>query len=142
MTLPSRRALLVIGVAALAGLAAFLLAPRLREAVAPSRDLGALPAAALDALPDSLLGARLSLAGFVADQDDRGHLYLDDGTALVRVRLPEPPPSLLGLHLLVRGRLRRAGGLPLVAAESWHYDSTAAAVRSAPRRDRSRRWAW
>ncbi len=101
-------------------------------------DAGPLPA--LDAPPlhittvaalDSLPEAEVSVNGRVLEQAPRAReLVLDDGTGLVRVTMPETPPSLVGHRLFVRGVLRADGGQPVIEAVEWLYDSTAVSVRS------------
>ncbi len=55
-------------------------------------------------------------------------LVLDDGTALIRVALPEAPPSLVGHRLFVRGVVEDGGAV--LRAVEWLYDSTAVSSRS------------
>lgn len=84
--------------------------------------------AALDSLGEQ---ASVSLSGRVLDHAaGERQLVLDDGTGLVRVRLPEAPPGLVGHRLFVQGALRRDGDAPLVEAAEWLYDSTAISVHS------------
>ncbi|MEM1043441.1 MAG: hypothetical protein AAGI91_12530 [Bacteroidota bacterium] len=80
---------------------------------------------------DSLAGAEVSVSGRVLDQPAGTRtLVLDDGTALIRVTLPETPPGLVGHRLFVRGTVSEDGGEPFLDAEEWLYDSTAVSVRS------------
>lgn len=84
--------------------------------------------AALDTLGER---ASVSINGRVLDHaPGERELVLDDGTGLVRVRLPEDPPGLVGHRLFVHGALRRHDDAPLVEAAEWLYDSTAISVRS------------
>lgn len=84
---------------------------------------------ALDSLAEA--GGIVSINGRVSDQaEDTRELVLDDGTGLVRVRLPEEPPVLIGHRLFVRGALRQDDGMPVVEAVEWLYDSTAISIRS------------
>ena len=84
--------------------------------------------AALDTLAER---AAVSINGRVLDHaEGEREFVLDDGTGLVRVRLPEDPPGLVGHRLFVHGSLRRDDDLPLVEAAEWLYDSTAISVHS------------
>ena len=84
--------------------------------------------AALDTLAER---SAVSLSGRVLDHAaGERELVLDDGTGLVRVRLPEDPPGLVGHRLFVQGALLRDDGTPLVEAAEWLYDSTAISVHS------------
>lgn len=84
--------------------------------------------AALDTLAER---GSVSISGRVLDHAlGERELVLDDGTGLVRVRLPEDPPGLVGHRLFVSGTLRRADDAPLVEAVEWLYDSTAISIRS------------
>lgn len=84
--------------------------------------------AALDTLAER---SAVSLSGRVLDHaSGERELVLDDGTGLVRIRLPEAPPGLVGHRLFVQGALRRDADAPLVEAAEWLYDSTAISVHS------------
>lgn len=84
---------------------------------------------ALDSLAD--LDGMVSINGRVSDHaENERELLLDDGTGLVRVRMPEDLPPLVGHRLFVRGTLRRSDGAPVLQAVEWLYDSTAVSVRS------------
>lgn len=80
---------------------------------------------------DSLGEGSVSLNGRVADHAaGERTLVLDDGTGLVRIRLPETPPVLVGHRLFVRGQLRQSDDGPVLDAAEWLYDSTAISVHS------------
>src|SRR5690606_31814617 len=86
------------------------------------------PIAALDTLAER---GMVSINGRVLDHAlGERELVLDDGTGLVRVRLPEDPPGLVGHRLFVRGTLHHTGDSPVVEAVEWLYDSTAISIRS------------
>ncbi len=104
-------------------------------------DEGALPP--LDALDlrtttisalDSLAAegpVEVSVGGQVSDAAAGSRaLVLDDGTGLVRVRLPETPPDLVGHRLFVRGVVEQEDGQAVLEAVEWLYDSTAVSSRS------------
>ena len=80
---------------------------------------------------DSLAGGEVSVNGRVLDQvSGERTLVLDDGTGLIRVAMPETPPSLVGHRLFVRGTVEERSGKPVLEAVEWLYDSTAVSVRS------------
>jgi len=86
------------------------------------------PIAALDTFAER---GMVSINGRVLDHAlGERELVLDDGTGLVRVRLPEDPPGLVGHRLFVRGTLHHTGDSPVVEAVEWLYDSTAISIRS------------
>jgi uncharacterized lipoprotein YajG len=101
-----------------------------REPATPADDAAALAPTTVSAL-DSLVGSTVSINGRVIDQTagDRT-LVVDDGTGLVRVKLPEELPILVGHRLFVQGTLRREGDSPMLEASEWLYDSTVVSVRS------------
>lgn len=84
---------------------------------------------ALDSLAEH--GASVSINGRVLDHaPGERELVLDDGTGLIRVRLPEEPPGLTGHRLFVRGALHQDDGSPVLEAVEWLYDSTAISIHS------------
>ncbi len=84
--------------------------------------------AALDTLAER---GTVSITGRVLDHAlGERELVLDDGTGIVRVRLPEDPPGLVGHRLFVRGTLHHDDDSPVVEAVEWLYDSTAISIRS------------
>lgn len=84
---------------------------------------------ALDSLAER--GGPVSVNGRVLDHaPGERELVLDDGTGLVRVRLPENPPGLTGHRLFVRGTLLQDDGSPVLEAVEWLYDSTAISIHS------------
>lgn len=97
-------------------------------ATAPDEQTLTASIAALDTLEER---GSVSISGRVLDHAvGERELVLDDGTGLVRVRLPEDPPGLVGHRLFVRGTLRRADDATVVDAVEWLYDSTAISIRS------------
>lgn len=83
----------------------------------------------LDQLADE--NASVSVSGIVIEQEgDNGRrLVLDDGTGLIWVEMPEPPPPLVGLYFSASGPLERQEHGVVLQAREWLYDSTAVPAR-------------
>lgn len=93
-------------------------------------DPGPAPSATVAALADSSEGARVSLDGSVAWQEDARRVILDDETGHLRIIFPDDVRLADGQRLTVTGRIADGPQGASLEAEAWAYDSTATPVRS------------
>lgn len=101
------------------------------EGPAPTEPVETTRTTTVSTLDSLAEGGLVSINGRVQDHaPGERELVLDDGTGLVRIRLSEDPPGLVGHRLFVRGVLHRDDGAPLVEAVEWLYDSTAISIHS------------